>query len=496
MRAVLLVLGLCLVGPNGEVRAQPGAAPAQGVRPVVAPEPLPQLSATGLPDLPAPPPLAVPGKEGGLAPAAPVTRPPRLVPKGLPAAPAPAPKEIEPKRPPAFKLVNPASGEQMTPTPQDRPIPPPRPLVPADQFVLPAEPTALPPATEGPVQIPTLVLDKIAPPTVVPGQPFAYEIVVRNTGSVPAQQVRVEDELRTGTRVLAALPTAKLHPDRLVWTIDGLQPGWEQRLRVEAVAAAAEWGGSATLTVSVARALRPPPTAANGGLAVKVNAPPAATVGHPVPFEIRVTNNGRLPLGRVLVHDRLPPGLEHALGGDVETTLDGLGPGETRVLRLELIAARLGRHANEVTVRADGGGQAVAHAAVTVAEDPLLTVRLVGPREAPANREIEYRIEVSNRAAPGARSVTVACQLPDNVAIVSGIASGSYDPVTRTARWTLGAIEPGQSQSLPLKLLARAGGAGVARIAVRTAQGHDAVLHALLRFAAPGLPGAGAARGN
>ncbi|MCI0462055.1 MAG: hypothetical protein L0Z62_34315 [Gemmataceae bacterium] len=453
MKRVLLILGLGLLGGAGVALAQHDAPALQPVR--AAPEPLPpQLQAAGLPGLPELPSTG--------PPADPQFR--QLAPRQ-----PPVPKEPTAERPPAFRPVTP-HGQQSSSL---------RSSSLTEQHVAPVNSAA--------AQTPTLTLDKSGPASVVPGQPFSYEIVVRNVGSVAALGARLEDELAPATRVTAALPTPQLQPGRVTWVIDNLPPGQEQRFRVEAVAGTATaWGGGASLTVTASRAFRPRrEEPAQGALRLELSAPAMAYVGAPVTFQMRVTNAGSTPLSRVVLHDRLPPGLDHFMGGDIETSLESLRPGESQTLKLEVVAALPGRHANQVLARAEGGKLATAQAEVTVTEDPHLAVRLLGPKEPLAEREAEYRIEVTNRG-PATRGVQVACQLPEGVAIVSGIADGSYDPATRTARWALGALEPGQARSLPIRLLARTTSAVVQRVTARTQEGHEARLHTVLRFRAVG----------
>src|SRR5262249_27314647 len=112
------------------------------------------------------------------------------------------------------------------------------------------------PAVAG-VQTPSLALEKLGPAAVRAGEPFHYELVVRNVGTVPAAHARLEDELPPGTRFLGALPPPLGRGGRLVWELDPLPPGAERRIRVEVQpAGAGEWTGAATVTVSASSALR------------------------------------------------------------------------------------------------------------------------------------------------------------------------------------------------------------------------------------------------
>ena len=279
-----------------------------------------------------------------------------------------------------------------------------------------------------------------------------------------------------------------------------------------------EWKGSATVIVSASCELRadvrgpsPPPASADP-VRLDLRSPEGYVVqGHTLVFDLRVTNQGAVPLSGLLLHAHLPPGLEHFYGSDIELNLDPLGPGETRTEKLEAVADRAGRHVAEISVRAAGVAPAVARAAVTVRDDPVLGIRLLGPREAGAapvvaratatvrddpilgirlvgpretwtNREVEYRIEVTNHSPTVARDVLVLERLPPGVALVNVAAGGTYDVPSRTAHWRLGNLAPGQTRVLVVKLQARATGPALHDVAARTGQGHEARLQTVLKF--------------
>jgi uncharacterized repeat protein (TIGR01451 family) len=367
-----------------------------------------------------------------------------------------------------------------------------------------------------------VALEKIGPAAVRAGEPFVYEIVLRNVGQAPAGRLVVEDELPPGTGVLLAEPAPLARDNHLAWQLNGLPPGAEKRFRVQVrPAGGGEWKGTATVIASASCELHahvsgsaPPPAARDsapppaspaehlGGGAPsghrRDSAPPPAPAspvrldlrgpegyvvqGHPVGFDLRVTNRGAVPLSGLLLHAHLPAGLEHFYGSDIELNLDPLGPGETRSEKLEVIATHPGRHVAEISVRAAGVAPVLAWSAALVRDDPVLGVRLVGPREAAVNREVEYHIEVTNRSPAVARDVVVLERLPQGVALVNVAPGGSYDAPSRTAQWRLGGLAPGQTRVLLVKLQARAAGPALNELTARTGQGHVARLQTVLKF--------------
>src|SRR5262249_33301667 len=125
------------------------------------------------------------------------------------------------QKPPPFRLVEPEQPPVVTPAIKVEPI----------QRTVVVEPKAPAPFT-GP-QTPSLTLEKLIPRAAEVGKALTYEIVVRNVGAVPALQVRVGDELRSGTKVLSGSPNPALEGNRLVWNLEKLDPDGESRFKVE-----------------------------------------------------------------------------------------------------------------------------------------------------------------------------------------------------------------------------------------------------------------------
>jgi uncharacterized repeat protein (TIGR01451 family) len=216
-------------------------------------------------------------------------------------------------------------------------------------------------------QIPVLALEKKGPPAVSLGQPLVYEITVRNTGQVPARQVRVEDELPAGTRLLGAEPAAAVpvQGDRLSWTVDTLPPGSERHFRVQVQpAAAGDWRGtaSASVMVSVASGMHtqvvtrnaPASAPAPGRLSISVTGPDTVAVGQPAVFQIRISNNGSQALRGLVLRDHVPAGLQHPAGPELEADLGTLDAGKTRNITLTTRAVQPGRFINAAVVMGDG----------------------------------------------------------------------------------------------------------------------------------------------
>jgi uncharacterized repeat protein (TIGR01451 family) len=351
-----------------------------------------------------------------------------------------------------------------------------------------------PPAGSAAVCPPAVTVDRTGPSEARAGEPFTYEIVLRNVGPTPAARVLLEDNLPPGTRVLAAQPPPHVEGTRLLWQVDNLPPGSEARVRVEVQpAAAGPWEGTATVLVSATRTMRvtvggsapAPAPVPETPLTLELRGPPqTVVVGHPVGFTVTVGNRGAGTLTGVVLRARLPPELDHEYGRDIELQLDPLRPGEVRRETLQVIPERPGRHPLEVSVKAAGAQPVMAHAEAAAGEDRVLQLRLLGPREGLLFRTYDYRLEVTNRSREEQRDVVLMERLPEGVELVNGTAGGTFDRAKRWVSWRVGTLAPGQTRAVVVRLQPRKANPAVNEVVARTAQGHQARLQTVLRFRA------------
>jgi uncharacterized repeat protein (TIGR01451 family) len=325
----------------------------------------------------------------------------------------------------------------------------------------PVQPVAFQPDTPPPAAQPAprgsaLSVEAVGPATVAPDQPLAYEIVVRNVGSEVLARVRAEDVLPPGAKLRSSEPEAAVQSDHLAWELGNLDPGVERRIKVEIQPAGV---GEVTLTPTATftlarpcrtRIVRPP-------FAVTQTAPETSTRGGAVTFQIHVANNSDQTIQGVVLSDKLPPGLQSQHGDDILCDVPPLAPGESKTINLETRAVATGRQTNVVSAQAPGGWQAESQASVLVTETPL-AVRLDAPKQTALGQDVDCRVEVSNPGPAPAANVRVTQALPDGVDVLSVGSNGTLDPARRQVVWALGTLPAGQTQTLTLKLQAKAAG--------------------------------------
>jgi uncharacterized repeat protein (TIGR01451 family) len=296
-------------------------------------------------------------------------------------------------------------------------------------------------------------VEKIGPASINKSKTLSYTIVVRNPGPVAVSDVRVEDETPAGGRILRADPPPDDHGRMLSWRLGVLLPGAERRLQVDAqMSTEGEVLSRATVTFSVASVLKTRVT--QPSLAITKTGPESVQIGDAAVFQITVSNSGTGPATNVVLHDKLPPGLKHAQGRDIEADLGTIEAGQTRTLTLSATAVSPGRQLNEAVATADDGLRATAQATVLVTE-PMLVLRKTGPQRRYLNRNAEFDLEVGNPGTAAAANVHVADILPPGLDFEAASDNGAYDPAGRTVTWNLATLPAGQTRHLTVRATAK-----------------------------------------
>jgi uncharacterized repeat protein (TIGR01451 family) len=425
-------------------------------------------------EIPLPPVRDVPPKT------APVELP--LPPAVVPETPKPAPptivlpgaapvEPIQSEKPRTFVRIKPEVLE--TPPPIVRPGPvfpdPPPGLQPVPQVVRPM-PFALPPSVNAllSMQTPSVAVEKRGSPRLQAGETLPYQIVVRNVGPGPAEQVRIEEVLPDSVKIVTADPMPQLQGDKAVWMLPMLSANQEQVLqftlrsgassltlltnRVSVHVAAGAGAGAQPQTT----ALRP--RELSNAMTVQVTGPNQVAVGKAVVFDVRVHNQSAQPLTGIVLHGQLPEGLDTPQGRDIEGEVDAtIPPGEAKTLKMPANAVKPGRWTVTVKVTTQAGHEASATASVEVSAESL-QVQQPSATRLYMNRDGDLRIDVTNHTAKPMRNVTVADRLPDGIDFVDANARGLYQANSRVVYWVIDQLMPGQTQSLQVRVNgARAG---------------------------------------
>ena len=299
-----------------------------------------------------------------------------------------------------------------------------------------------PQSMEGP-QSPTLTLQKVAPEEIQVGQPAKFEIRVRNTGRVTAENVVIRDEIPAGTNFLDAVPKASRSADGAIyWDAGSIAPGQEVAVAMELMPVTeGQIGSVATVSFQASASART--RATKPQLVLEHTGPLKVLVGEAVQFSIKLSNPGTGSATQVVLEEDVPTGLAHSSGGRLEYEVGTIEPGQTRQLELTLKADQAGHVVNTIAARADGGLSVEDSVELDVVS-PELQVAIEGPKRRYLDRQATFTIAVANPGTAPARNVELVAQLPTGLKFVSTNNSGYYDQSRHAVIWSLEQLPAGE----------------------------------------------------
>ncbi len=301
---------------------------------------------------------------------------------------------------------------------------------------------------DGP-QAPQLTIQKIAPPEVQVGRPATFQIRLKNTGPVVANGVEIRDVIPRGARLIDTSPRA--NPGvrgELVWQLGSLKPGDEVSVEVQLMPIEeGEIGSLATVSFSADASART--IATKPQLALKLVGPSKVLIGEEVTLGITVTNSGSGIARRVVLDERVPPGLQHAAGPELEYEVGDLKPGESKQLELKLTAVQAGQVTNVLVARAEANVRTEDRWDLEILS-PQLELAIEGPKRRFLDREASYIVSVANPGTASAKHVELTAQLPPGLKFVRTNNNGQYDEATRSVYWLLQELPPKETGTVEL----------------------------------------------
>jgi len=221
----------------------------------------------------------------------------------------------------------------------------------------------------------------------------------------------------------------------LVWSLGTMQPGEEVTAEIQVMPVEeGELGSVATVhfqAEATARTLATKPE-----LIVETTAPSQVLVGEPVVLTITVTNPGTGVASGVVLEERIPAGLQHPAGTELEYDVGELKPKESRQLQLQMIAQRPGLVTNVLVARGEVNLKAEHRLDIQVLA-PQLDLAVEGPKRRFLEREAAYTVAITNPGTAPAERVELVAQLPSGLKFVSANNSGHYNEANHTVHWQL-----------------------------------------------------------
>ena len=300
------------------------------------------------------------------------------------------------------------------------------------------------------IQSPTITIERIAPAEIQVNQPADFQFVVKNVGRVPANHVRIFDEIPEGAELIQAVPQPSRGSGRQIsWDLDTLGPGQEKRIKMQLrPTKPGEIGSVAQFSFSTQASMRTKVTQPR--LSIRHSTKPRVLIGDPVVLDIVVKNDGDGPARDVVIQEDLPEGLAFPEGfRELEYAIGTLGPGQSKNIPLELKAAKIGRYRNTLVAFASGGLQ-TQHALDLEVIAPKLAARGDGPKRRFLKREATHNFSVSNNGTANATNVELVCRLPNGLRFVSANNRGQYDENSHAVYWSLAELNAGMVANVEL----------------------------------------------
>jgi uncharacterized repeat protein (TIGR01451 family) len=302
---------------------------------------------------------------------------------------------------------------------------------------------------------PQVTIRKTAPRSAVLGNPFVYDIFIRNVGGSTAHNVVVQDPIPSGVRLEGTDPQAYLSGRNLVWKLGTLAAGASRKISVKVTPIRGGQIGSVATVNFVAQAAARPP--AQPKLMFHMQGPQRAKLGEKVTYKFTVSNVGGAAATDVWLRDVIPDGLKHPAGDDLEYKIGSLPPGKTESISLSMTVAKGGRLTNRAQITAAGGVRIEAKSAMSVAA-PKLVISRTGPSQRAIGRTAVYQNMVTNGSAEFVRNATLVEAVPPGMDFVTASDGGRFDAARRTVSWSLGPLGPGKSKTVQLQLLPKQAG--------------------------------------
>lgn len=302
-----------------------------------------------------------------------------------------------------------------------------------------------------PSQAPTVCVQWIKKSPIVVGQECQCDLVVRNVGKTPARDLAVDGYFPATVRLTHADPMPADNTDHVTWSFAELGPAEERTIHIKLVPsrrgelatnAVVRFASSASNTFSVEEPL----------LALALRGPKELMVGDSATQTITLHNPGTGVAHNVALEARFSTGLEAPRGEQLIIRVGSLNPGESRIVRLPLIAVVGGDQ--QVTVHASAGNdlnREVVGKIHVIA--PSLKVAFEGPNFRYVGRKAHYVATVTNDGGAPLNNVRVTHVVPDGFRFVRADHDGQFEESTHTVTWNLEHLDVHQVTPVKVELL-------------------------------------------
>ena len=330
-------------------------------------------------------------------------------------------------------------------------------------------------ASQKGLQQPRLTIEKIAQQQAVLDQPLIYTIIVKNTGSVIAHNVVIEDRIPKGTELLGTSPRAELVGKRLIWNEPALKPNEEKKISIKVIPKQEGPIGSVA-RVYFATEVSAEIQVAIPQLEFTVKAPQEVRLGQTFDLVFNLRNVGTVEASNIAVRDVIPKHLKHDAGIDVECPIGKLAPNEAREIVLPVTAIATGSGSNRAFLTADSGIKKELESSISVVGELLVLTRS-GQNRVYVERPVVFTNNVRNDGNLRVANVRIAEVVPAGMEFETASDGGNYDPDLKAVVWTLGPLAPGDDKAVTVKYVPKETGTLGGKITATGSTGSTAAVN-------------------
>jgi len=295
-------------------------------------------------------------------------------------------------------------------------------------------------------QAPAVAVQWVKKSPICVGQECACDLIVKNAGKVAAKDVTVDAYFPSTVRLTHAEPMPADNQDHVTWSMPALGAGEERVIHVKmipskrgelATTALVRFSEAASTLFVVEEPL----------LHLALRGPKELMVGDPATQTITISNPGTGTAHNVSIEARITKGLEHPRGNKLQIEVGSLNPGESRDVRLPLVAIAGG--VQSISIHASSGTELRQELDTKFnVISPSLKVTLEGPALRYVGRNAHYQVTVINDGGAASSNVRVTHKLPEGFRFIRADKGGEFDEAARTVSWFLGRLEVRESAHL------------------------------------------------
>ena len=284
------------------------------------------------------------------------------------------------------------------------------------------------------------------------GEQCQCVLIVKNNGKVSARDIIVEASFPESVQLIESVPFPKSSNSKLEWQFGNLAAGEQKTIELTMVPTKrGELGATAqvrfTGTAATSFQVSEPMLTATVKLAKEVH------LGEPAGATVTVSNPGTGTAQNVVVHAVLPKGLESSSGKEFSTEIGPLGPGESRTVRLGMIATAGGDQTVKVIAKSSTGTLEHSTQAQIKVLAPSLKLAATGPSLRYMHRAAKYAVTVTNNSNTSTENVRLTQVVAAGFDYVKADHGGRWDSASRTVSWYVGHLDAGQSTTVELELM-------------------------------------------